>query len=349
MVDQSVLLGAKKAGTAVIEPIELLELCVQCPATLLRTLLDCMVAGVSVTSLVQLSQKLQGAMDSTGAGERGVLLVYNELLESPGGVQAAVVSALRQPSQLELSAWQVKYLRQVPGPGADLSSLIARQSSVTSAVSASTPTQTAAPAQPAGEAHKATISAEAAASPSDLCAAGDGSKKYDEMFTRMLAGSTGDTISRDQFASFLRENGRTILGEAEDDEEDELQALLDDMTDEAFQSTHALTRAQFTAFLFPTSDPGSSSANPPAPLSFPAAQPLAQPHAEAHTHHLQTEAPAEVLYDVGGGGETAGCQKHHFSAIVTQCYLTNSLGAMLDSQSIHLVVCAYSLRNMRLV
>ena len=80
-----VVLAAKKAGVASIESIDMLELCVQCPARLLRTLLDCMLLGTTATSLALLSQQLQAAMDEGGAGgERGVLLVYRDLLESPG-------------------------------------------------------------------------------------------------------------------------------------------------------------------------------------------------------------------------------------------------------------------------
>ena len=78
--------AAKKKGAAGIEPAEMLELCVQCPASVLRMLLDCMVSGASTASLSQLSQRLQGTMDATGAGECGLLLVYNDLLESPGDI-----------------------------------------------------------------------------------------------------------------------------------------------------------------------------------------------------------------------------------------------------------------------
>jgi len=41
--------------------------------------------------------------------------VYRDLLESPGGVQAAVVSVLQKPADLGQSAWPKKYLREVPG------------------------------------------------------------------------------------------------------------------------------------------------------------------------------------------------------------------------------------------
>lgn len=82
--------AAKKAGTASIETAEMLELCVTCPTSVLRTLLDCMVAGASSIVLVQLAQRLQGALDVTGAGECGLLLVYNDLLESPGMTSVCV-------------------------------------------------------------------------------------------------------------------------------------------------------------------------------------------------------------------------------------------------------------------
>ena len=84
------VLAAKKAGTAVLEAVDLLELCVQCPASVLRTLLDFMVTGASDASLAELGLRLQAAMDVDGAGERGVLLVYNELLESPGEISLCI-------------------------------------------------------------------------------------------------------------------------------------------------------------------------------------------------------------------------------------------------------------------
>ena len=80
----SEVLAAKKAGTAGVETVEMLELCVQCPASVLRALLDSMTAGASAACLSQLAQRVQGALDADGAGERGLLLVYNDLLESPG-------------------------------------------------------------------------------------------------------------------------------------------------------------------------------------------------------------------------------------------------------------------------
>ena len=76
---------------------------------------------------------------------------------------------------------------------------------------------------------------------------------FNDMFTRMAGGSAGGAISREQFAAFLQENGRQLLG-AEEEEEEELQALLSDMVDEAFQTTAQLSRAQFIAFLSSTSD-----------------------------------------------------------------------------------------------
>jgi len=76
---------------------------------------------------------------------------------------------------------------------------------------------------------------------------------FDDMFTRMAGGSAGGAISREQFAAFLHENGRQLLG-AEEEEEEELQALLSDMVDEAFQTTAQLSRAQFIAFLSSTSE-----------------------------------------------------------------------------------------------
>ena len=84
------VLAAKKAGTAGIEAVEMLELCVQCPASVLRALLDSMTAGAPAASLAQLAQRLQGALDPGGAGERGILLVYNDLLESSGACGAAL-------------------------------------------------------------------------------------------------------------------------------------------------------------------------------------------------------------------------------------------------------------------
>ena len=76
---------------------------------------------------------------------------------------------------------------------------------------------------------------------------------FNDMFTRMAGGSAGGAILREQFAAFLQENGRQLLG-AEEEEEEELQALLSDMVDEAFQTTAQLSRAQFIAFLSSTSD-----------------------------------------------------------------------------------------------
>jgi len=70
---------------------------------------------------------------------------------------------------------------------------------------------------------------------------------FDGMFTRMTGGSTGGAISRQQFDAFLKENGRTMFGEEENEEE--LQDLLNDLTDDAFQSTSQLSRADFMAFL----------------------------------------------------------------------------------------------------
>ena len=143
------ILAAKQAGTAGVKEKYLLELCVQCPASVLRALLDCMVAGASAATLAHLAevgprtacascvlprggrahacdtrghpvQRLRAGMDVSGAGERGVLLVYRDLLRSPGGVQAAVVSALQHPSQLALPEWQEEYLEQAPGSGVEL-------------------------------------------------------------------------------------------------------------------------------------------------------------------------------------------------------------------------------------
>ena len=53
-------------------------------AELLRTLLDSMETGASATDLAELATRLQACMDPAGAGERGVLAVYNDLLEQPG-------------------------------------------------------------------------------------------------------------------------------------------------------------------------------------------------------------------------------------------------------------------------
>ena len=76
--------AAKKAGTAGVEAVDMLELCVKCPASMLRTLLDCMTTGIQSSSLAELAELLAEALDPAGAGERGVLLVYNDLMESPG-------------------------------------------------------------------------------------------------------------------------------------------------------------------------------------------------------------------------------------------------------------------------
>lgn len=65
-------------------------------------------------------QRLRAGMDVTGAGERGVLLVYRDILRSHGGVQAAVVSALQHPSQLAQPEWQEEYLEQAQGSGVEL-------------------------------------------------------------------------------------------------------------------------------------------------------------------------------------------------------------------------------------
>ena len=87
------------------------------------------------------------------------------------------------------------------------------------------------------------------------CEKGNSGKQrsFNDMFTRMAGGSAGGAISREQFAAFLQENGRQLLG-AEEEEEEELQALLSDVVDEAFQTTAQLSRAQFIAFLSSTSD-----------------------------------------------------------------------------------------------
>jgi len=45
-----------------------------------------------------------------GAGEKGGLALYRELLECPGGLQAAVVAALRAPADLRAEQWQRKFL-----------------------------------------------------------------------------------------------------------------------------------------------------------------------------------------------------------------------------------------------
>jgi hypothetical protein len=87
------VMAAKRAGTAGVEAVEVLELCVTCPSSVLRTLLDCMTSGVVTASLPILAARLAAALDPDGAGERGVLPVYNDLMESPGVVSRARVRA----------------------------------------------------------------------------------------------------------------------------------------------------------------------------------------------------------------------------------------------------------------
>lgn len=69
-------------------------------------------------------QGLVRCREEDGAGEKGVLAVYRDLLECPGGVQGAVVAALRAPAELISQPWQSKYLREA-GEGAKAPSKVA--------------------------------------------------------------------------------------------------------------------------------------------------------------------------------------------------------------------------------
>eukprot|EP00961_Rhodomonas_salina_P171019 2305805-Rhodomonas_salina.2 len=77
-------LEAKRAGAAGADAAELLELCVQIPASLLNALLSALMNGTDANSLVLLAEELAQRKDEDGAGEKGILAVYRELLECPG-------------------------------------------------------------------------------------------------------------------------------------------------------------------------------------------------------------------------------------------------------------------------
>ena len=101
---------AKKAGLAGVDAAKLLEICVQFPTQLLRQLLGGLSRGITQENLTSLSSKLTAAKVPDGAGEGGILAVYNEVLESPGGIQAAFVAALLLPEAMLSAEWQKKYL-----------------------------------------------------------------------------------------------------------------------------------------------------------------------------------------------------------------------------------------------
>jgi len=124
---------------------------------------------------------------------------------------------------------------------------------------------------------------------------------FDGMFTRMTGGSTGGAISRQQFDAFLKENGRTIFGEEENEEE--LQELLNDLTDDAFQSTPQLSRADFMAFLSAPCDVAPDAADAEADTDGPPA--ASQQKNDAMLDKIQVHDDHDDGggdHDVNGGG-----------------------------------------------
>ena len=105
---------AKKAGTAGVDAAEFLEICVQYPTRLLRQMLTGFCNGITREELQTLGEQMCAARVADGAGEGGVLAIYKEVLECPGGIQAAVVAALRQPLIMSESSWQNRHLQEAP-------------------------------------------------------------------------------------------------------------------------------------------------------------------------------------------------------------------------------------------
>uniref|UniRef100_A0A7S4PFF3 C3H1-type domain-containing protein n=1 Tax=Guillardia theta TaxID=55529 RepID=A0A7S4PFF3_GUITH len=59
-----------------------------------------------------------------------------------------------------------------------------------------------------------------------------------------LISDSKETISRDQFLAFLKDKGREILG-IDDDDEEMIEALFNDMTNDAFKASDQISRADF--------------------------------------------------------------------------------------------------------